>query len=208
MEIFPNLLSETEFKLFTAETYSALKGVLDDVLCGYLREYLAQPNTDAYVVDCIQNFLGHTIETMTFHNVLKERGIVELVSKISPETILSAEMNLKDAREKLEFLYANEGKCLTHIPSRTKEAWETFYAAMENLVARALATGETLQYPDLVERVKANKFIFYIPNGKSHSTGCGVINSRRRQWLICLRGLQYMEYCDANNVSAVARRVF
>lgn len=209
MDIFPQLMSEKEFSLFTASTYMALKDVLDDLLADDLRAYMTNPDADPMIVESIQRFLGPTIESLTFHIVLKERGILEKLQYLLPQSILTipaedVEPHIKD----LLFLEENSSKLMSTIPKRSKEAWDNFYAEMTKVVDIAESSGTQLSYPDLLANLQTNKFIFYQSNSKGHSTNSYMVNSRRREWTMCLKGLQFKTYCDDKNIPIINRRVF
>lgn len=208
MFIFPDMLGEAEFKEFTASDYIALSKVLDDVLCNYLKSYCSNPEADPYIVDCIQNFLGSTVESMTLHYVLKERNIIDLVQHLSPVNLLDVQEDFPRILEDLRFLDANADKLILHISGRTKEAWDNFYTSMAAVISRMEAKGIPTSVPNLLKILEANRFVFYKPNDKGHSTYTDVVFKNRRQWTMCLRGIEYIQYCNDNNIDYSKRRLF
>lgn len=208
MNIIPGLLTDKEFRYFKPEDYLALGKLLNDVSAGYLKTYIDNPRADPYVVDCIQQFLGATIESLTFHFVLQEKGITDLVAHITPESLVGGNVDLDDAYEKLKFLEDNVDKLRMAIPVRSKDDWLEFRECMERLVERMAVESESPTYHNMLELLDDNKFIFYKPNEKQHSTKSGIIASKRRQWTMCLRGIEFLQHCSRNGVQVLNRRVF
>lgn len=182
--------------------------MLNDLLSGYLKKYVENPDADEYVVDCINNFLGPTIESLTFHIVLKEKGITDMVAHLSPEALIGSDIDYAEIISKLTFLEENVNKLRMSVPVRTREDWETFHSAMAGVCGRMRAEGQQPTYPDFMDRLDSNKFVFYKPNEKAHSTGSNVISSKRRQWTMCLRGSEFITHCEQNNIQVLKRRVF
>lgn len=211
MDIVKGLLSETEFRLFKAEDYYALECLLDDSLANQLLTYINSTGQDPFVLDNIKCFLLPTIESLTFPLKLHSEGYVEMISKLSPQVVVSTTQDpeyLKKLHGQLRFLEANFDKITARTPARTRSDYDNFLRRMTNLVGRAMSEGIELTYPNLVQRIEANKFVFYSPQDKGHSTMLGNITRRRREWILCLRGLDYKEYCDTKGVPNNLRRVF
>lgn len=208
MDVFPELLGELEFKFFSPETYEALKGVLDDTLSKDIKDYMENPEADPEVVDCMEQFLGPTLTSMTMHFVLQEKGIIDLIHGLVPETLPSTKVDLDDLIEKLSFLEQNSDKLMTSIPKRNRAAWETFLNSMHGVVSRMREAGVNTTYSNLIARLEANKGVFYVPNGTSHGTKCSAVSMRRRQWLLSLRGAEFMQYCNEHGVNYKDRRRF
>ena len=208
MDIFPALLGEAEFACFTSEDYSALKDVLNDVLAKCIRDYINNPSANADIVKTMQDNLGPTIESMTMHYVLEEKGIINLVKGLVPENLPSMNIDLDELIEQLSFLESNSTKLMTSIPKRTRDSWDTFFNRMKLLQISMSKQGVEPTYEDFVDRIAANQFVFYVPNAKAYSTGSSVVNMKRRQWIISLRGAEYMKYCNEKNIPYVERRKF
>jgi hypothetical protein len=208
MDIFPNLLGDAEFRNFTQQDYAVLSGVLNDTLAKYLSDYIKNPEADPKVVQDIKDNLNDYIESLTFHFILRENGTLDLIGKISPETILSSGADLNDIYTKLKYLEDNISKLRTFIPPRTKTNYTDFVQMISRVVGTMIANNQQPTYPDIMQRIGSNKFVFYIPGDSGHNTGTGIVNSRRRQWTMCLRGLEYKKYCDDNGINLFRRRVF
>ena len=208
MDIFPSLLGEAEFELFTEQDYLALSGVLNDTLAKYIKEYLENPAAKPEVVAAIQKNIGPLINSLTFHYVLFDKGIIDLISKLSPENLVNSSADFEDIKEKLKFLEDNIGNLRVTISARPKSAYQSFITSVKGVLDRQKLSGITPTYPDILARIEGNKFAFYVPNDKGHPTGTQVVNSRRRVWMMCLRGLEYKEYCDNHNVNYIKRRLF
>lgn len=208
MDIIPGLITDKEFKYFEVDDYVALGKLLNDMSAKYIKSYMENPDADKRVVDYMENFLGTIIESMTFHFTLQEKGIIDLVTYITPEALVGSDINYDDAYEKLKFLEDNIDKLRMMIPIRNKDDWTAFRSRMDNLVLRMRAANDAPTYPDFLDRLDVNKFVFYKPNEKSHSTRSGIISSKRRQWAMCLRGIEFIRHCESNNIPVLNRRVF
>ena len=208
MDIFPELIGEKEFEYFNAATYTALSEILNDTLAKYLKDYITNPAANVEIVSDIQKYLGEQVESLTFHYVLQDRGIIDLVGHLTPETLIKSDVNREEIKNQLLFLESNINKLRTVIPARTKKAYEAFMSCLSGTLETMRSEGIQPTYPNIIKRIESNKFVFYTPNDKGHTTGSNIINSRRKQWIMCLRGLQYTEYCDANGINYLKRRVF
>ena len=209
MDVFPDLVGENEFLFFDDSTYEELEGVMDDLVASYLRDYCMSENANPDIVKSINDHLGEQIKGFTLHLDLKERGIVDLISRLSPETLLTLDQNeLQDIKEKLSYLNDNIKYLMPSIPGRSKQAWQNFLDAYTKVITRQCAAGVKSTYLDPIKRLTANKFVFYVPNSKGHSTYTGIINSKRRQWAMCLHGILYNEYCTEHGLDMSVRRVF
>lgn len=209
MDVFPDLVGENEFLFFDDETYKALENVMDDLVASYLKTYCANPDANPVIVNAINEHLSSKIKSLTFHLDLQERGIVDLISKLSPESILTLDpMEIEDIKKQLTYLNDNISYLMPNIPGCSKQDWANFLDAFTKAIARQSTAGVRPTYPNPVQRLVANKFVFYVPNSKGHSTRTGIINSKRRQWTMCLHGIRYNEYCEANHIDPAVRRAF
>lgn len=208
MDVLPELLEEKVFAEFTAADYETFARVINDSIAQDLKDYLKKPEADPFVVDNINNFLGSIIESFTLHFVIKERGILDLVQGLVPEQLAGSTVNLDDLIEKLSFVEQNSPKLMMKMPTRSHDDWDAFYSMIKNVCGRLAAKGVTLDRPDTVDIIQANKFVFYVPNAKAVSTGTGVISGKHNQWIISLRGAEYIRYCNENNIPYLKRRAF
>lgn len=208
MDVITNILGEKELSYFDNDDFGVFVGVMDDNIARSVKRYLGSAEANRQIVEHIRTHIGDRVESLTMHFTLQESGITQLLSTISPEVLLSAEVDIDDVYDKLKFLEQNVDKLLVTIPARPKSAYESFITCIESVIDRIIQAGDSPTYPEVVARVKANSFLFYKPNDKGHSTGTGIVNSRRNSWIQCLRGIEYTKYCDEHGVNAVDRRAF
>lgn len=208
MDVINNILGEKELSYFNSDDFGNFLGVMDDNVARQVKRYLNSPEADQNIVDYAKKYIGDRVESLTMHFTLQEMGITQLLSKLSPEVLLSSEADIDDIYDKLKFLEQNVDKLLVTIPARPKSAFEQFKTSVQNVIIRMGQAGEAPTYPEIPERIAANMVLFYKPNDKGHSTGAGIVNSRRNSWLQCLRGIEYTKYCDEHGVNAVDRRAF
>lgn len=202
------LIGENEILCFKDTDFAALQGVLNDALSLSIKKYMENPKANPEVVKRLQDNLGKTIECYTMHFVLRDKGILDLVSNLSPAALVNSNVDLDKLIEQLSFLESNSSKLMTNIPKRTKEAWENFFDHMK-MVDRSpelAALGKT--YKDWIARIEANRIAFYIPNGKPTSTRSGCVNAKHTQWITALNGARYLKYCNENGIAQSARRLF
>lgn len=208
MDIFPQMLGETEFRYFTESDYEALSGVLDDVTANYIVKYMQSPDADSSIVAAIQQNLGDRLHALTFHIELKNSGILDLVNGLSPESLAISTVDLNELINRLSFLEENQNSIRSSIPGRTSKDYAKFESAISMVVHRIVMAGDTPTYPDILKRVMANKFLFYVPGEKEHYTGVGVLNSKKRQWTLALNGARWLKYCSDNNIPFEKRSAF
>lgn len=208
MDVFPSLIGETEFSFYTPGDFLALRGVLNDVLAKDIQNYMNNPMARPEIVARIKENLGPTIESLTMHFTMAENGTFDLVRSLVPETLPSSGADLPKLIEQLTFLESNAPKLLTQIPGRKRADYDSFLSSLSGVLSRMKAENVTPTYPDLLERVEANSFVFYTPNEKSHNTGSSIISMRKRQWTTVLRGAQFMQRCNEENISYPERRKF
>lgn len=208
MDIFPGLLGDKELTFFSPEDYNALKGVLNDVLAKDIKTYCSSAEANADVISDINKYLGSTLESLTLHFTLQEKGLPQLIQGILPEHLLSSGVDLNELVEKLEFLEANESKLLTAIPARNKDDYKNFISSLTRVSERMKKAGTKPTYDDMVKRIEANSFIFYTPREKASETGNRLFAMRKRQWMTTLRGAQYFQRCEAEHIPYHERRKF
>lgn len=208
MDVFPELIGELEFSFFSPSDYLALRGVLNDVLANDIRKYMKDPRANPAVVDSISKYIGSTIESLTMHFIMKENGTLDLVRSLVPETLPSSNIDLDDLIGKLTFLEQNESKLMSVIPGRKRADFDVFMGAIKAVLDRMSLSGTKPTYPDVLNRIKANSFVFYSPNEKSYATGSNIVSLKKRQWTTVLRGAQFMQRCNKENISYPERRKF
>lgn len=208
MDIIPDMLGEAEFSVMKDSDYLVLSGVLDDTLAKYIKDYTKNPNANPAIVESIKRNLSDVIDSLTFHFELQEMGILDLVASLTPETLLVTNADFQDIRVKLKFLEDNYHKLRMVIPARTKAAYSDFCTMLSTLLVREHEQGIEPTYINIKQRLESNKYVFYVPNAKEHTTGCNIINSRKRNWTMCLRGLEFDAHCKEHNVNVFKRRIF
>lgn len=208
MIVFPDLLGDSELEEFNENDYRALGRVLDSTLAKYLKRYMENPEANKKVVEDLSNYLGDIIESYTFHYTLRDKGILDLIGKLTPETLLTTGANYITIKEQLKFLDDNKGKLLVEIPARSKTAYDEFLSTIRGVLLRMKDKSKEPTYDNLLKRIEVNKHVFYVPGAKSKPTGCNIVNSKKRQWTTCLRGLEFKEYCDSRGINYLQRRSF
>lgn len=206
LDVIPMLITENEFRFFEEKDFKALENVLDDIIAEYLANYLENPKADPAVRSTLERYLGDVIRSFTLHITLRNRGILKLLATIAPETLLQSNLDLNEVYTQLKFLEDNLPKLRATIPNRTMSDYSSWITTLHAVSARMQAAGVPLHYSDMFERMKSNQFLFYKSNDKGHSTYCNIVTTRRNQWEMCLRGIEFVRHCNANGV-AIDRRL-
>lgn len=208
MDIIPGLLTENEFRYFTARTYEALLNVTDDVIASYLLEYLENQNADKKILEMMEACCGSTVRSLTFHRIIRERGILETISKLSPEAVAMSGEDYSEVYKQLKFLEDNRRLLLSRVPKRSLEDFQTFQLEVTLLIDRMSRAGVVPTYSDVLQRLDSNRFLFYTPTDKGHSTYASIVTTRENTWVMVLRGIEYRNYCDEHSVEMSRRAVF
>ncbi len=208
MVIIPEILGEAEFRFFNDTDFECLKDVLDDSLAKYLKTYFENPEANPEIVARIKEKIGDAVESLTMHYVLQEKGIISLLASLSPETLMNSGTDLEEIRVKLKFLEDNIDKVRVTISARPKAAYDNFKTSISGVIHRMMLEGVETTFPEVLARLDSNRFLFYVPNDKGHTTGVSIVNTKRRQWVMCLRGIEYKQYCDNNGIDYITRRYF
>lgn len=208
MDVIPSLLGETEFREFTKSDYAVFGDILDDNLAKYIKDYMNNPNADPEIVESIKSNMGGLIKSLTIHFELQDRGIIKMLESLSPETITLPECDLDSIEESLEFLVDNYNNLKLDIAPRSRENYNQFISMLKGVVARLQDKGIPTTYPNLLKRIESNKFVFYIPNDKGHTTSCNIVVTKSKQWKSCLSGIKYLKYCNERGIGILNRRSF
>lgn len=216
MYIFPDILEETLIKYFTPEDFNSLSAVLDDILATYIKQYMANPEANPEIVKLLDGNIGDAVKRLTFHLDLEQRGIVELVRGLTPAS-LSTGIDLNEVVEKLSYLEDNFDHIITYIPARKKDDFFHFDSAMHVALTRMKidyrehnrSNDETFINASLgVNNLGNHQFIFVAPHEKSRPNGLSPLVSRKRMWIMSLRGAEFQIECNTRNIPVNIRRNF
>lgn len=208
MDVISGILGETEFSYFTKDDFGTFTKVMDDTVANMVIKYMNDQAADKAVVGLIQENIGEVLRIRTLHKQLHAQGIPQLLTTISPETILTAEIDLDDVYKKLKTLDETSADILSYMPARSKDDFLSFKAMVQSVLVRIQQDGNKPTYPEIIKRIEANSFLFYRPNDRGHNTGVGIIGYSTQRWKQCLRGIEYDMYCHDHNISPIARRAF
>lgn len=208
MDVIPGIIGETELRCFNENTFAALKRVLPGSVATYIKNYTNKPDADSQIVALIEQNIGTELHNLTLHLEMQEKGIPELVLALDPLTFLNTYGDDPEVEEKLLYLSENCDKVMFSITPPNTDDYHAFRAALTDVLMNMQMTGVTPTYPDILQRIDANKFIFYASNGKARSTGVGILNTKHQQWMLCLKGLLYRKYCNSLNIPLEYRRIF
>ena len=208
MDIIPNILGEIEFLYLDADGYGDLRNVLNTTIAKYIKRYIDNPNADETVANKVRAMLGKDIVGLTMRETLQEKGILDLVTAISPITVLTLVEEQPDILDKLEYLEENSQNMRVTIKPAKSDDYAHFRSDVARTIDAIKRDGKQPTYPDIIKRLDANKQAFYHPNGKAQGTGIGIINAKHQQWTMCLKGLRFKKYCDEKNLNYIQRRAF
>jgi hypothetical protein len=182
MDILQGLISEREFMDMSDSTVEAFARLLDDKLSMRIFAYYNNEGADAEVKQRIDAKLMPTIERMLFNKAVEERGLVELVTRISLDELKYLNIDRAKAVRDLEWLSANKDKLKAYIEPRRKEDFEAFL--------------EDLSKPIRI-KVKQNIEMFYNRYERSRRTGVGSLITQSVTWEMALKGLKYLAYLES-----------
>lgn len=203
--VIPQLLSEEDFSYFDEDTYNALLPLLDDVLCKYLADYMKNPEANPDVVETIDHYYHGIIESYTLPAKLEEMGVFSLVATITPQAVVNLDIDRNDVIQKLSFLDKHCTKTISSVQPRTAADFHLFEKELAKVAMRKPYANAN---PNMLRMIQSNSFIFYMSHEKTRKTGMGLVNSRRRSWLVSLRGAEFLNYCENKNIPVNVRRMF
>lgn len=216
MYVLPGILREEVVEYFDEDGFDAFRNVLDDILSSYVRQYMENPEANQSVVRLLQDKVGKTVKSLTLQKDCEERGILELVRGLTPAS-LSAGIDLQDIIDKLSYLEDNFDYITTYIPVRTSSDYSAFYQAVKMAGRRYLQycenAGEdtgllSIAIQKELNCMSANSFIFASAHEKTRSTNLSVLVSRKRMWVMSLRGAEFQIECAKRNIPQSIRRNF
>lgn len=216
MYIFPDILEENLVKYFTSDDFGSLAAVLDDILATYIKQYMNDPKANQEIVNLLNENIGDTVKRLTFHLDLEQRGVVELVRGLTPAS-LSTGIDLHEVVEKLSYLEAHFDSIITYIPVRKKDDFFHFKSAMHAALLRMEVDYRERNKPfdsiftdatNGVDNIENHQFIFVAPHEKSRPNGLSPLVSRKRMWIMSLRGAEFQLECNTRNIPVHIRRNF
>lgn len=181
MDPIKDVLDEAFFLQASPECLLAFSKLIDDGVATLLQRYLETVDVDHPVAQVINNYLGEAMRTATFHLVIKERKLHDLVAKLNLESVADMQVGRAEMRKQLEYLQDNFPYIRARIEPPTKEDFVHFQKTAPNGYDRIIA---------------ANSLMFYQPRATARMTGVGNILRRWSECEIALKGLQYRDYCD------------
>lgn len=208
MDVIHGILGEKEFLYFTKEDFDAFVKVLDDTVANMVIKYTEDSAADQNVVNHINDHIGDVLRIRTLHKRLQEKGVPQMLKTISPETILTAEVDIDEVYNNLKDLESVSDDIMSFMPARKKSDFELFKKHIDMVLSRIIANHERPTYPEIPARIKANSFLFYKPNDRGSGTGVGIINATKSAWRQCLRGIEWDRYCRSHSISPIVRRAF
>jgi hypothetical protein len=116
---------------------------------------------------------------MTFHLLLLERKIPDLIRKIELETVAEMWPERTEIIADLEFVEKNLNSVRAYLEPRTKMVFEAFCAWLPE---------------GYYKPVLDNQIMFYHPREHTRATGVGIIIKKKTIWLMALKGLKFREY--------------
>lgn len=202
MVIIEGIIGEAEIDAMSDDMIICLGKLLDDKIALAFLEYTKNPNANAKVKDRVLSLIGDKIYKYTFHLEVLESGVIDTIRSLSLDNIAYGTYDRDATLQQLQFLEDNKVKLHSYIDPRKSSDYKDFLKMISTLHI------DNPEFPDLYNRVKANKDYFCSKNERQRSTKVGVTISRMTDWEIALSGIKFLKYCDKNNVSDWNRREF
>ena len=201
MDIIPSLISDADIMYMPDSLLIAFSKVFDDILAGKFAEYMKHPDSNPVVVGRLETIIGDSIKSHTFHNEVINSGARDIIMNISVETLAYKPMDYSLLLNTLTWAKKHRPYMRATIDPRSRSNYQSLEKEAGLFDAKATLEGYPLVYPHLCERSKANKKLFYSPNEKSKGTRIGALVRKAQDCDIALLGVQYVQYCNENNVS-------
>lgn len=191
MNVIYDVITEDTLQYFNADVYGHLTKLVNDVISIQVQHYLKQPNANPKIRADVEKYLGPLTSSYVFHKELAERGILDMLRTLAPETILyNSPEYLKDVREKLQFLRDNQHRVRTILPARSLQDWNAFAVMLQDV-------GVPFEMYDYIVN---NRHIFYTPKEKERRLPSAYVISVQSRWNMALNAILYDDYCKSAGV--------
>ena len=191
IDVLKGIMGEAELLYMSDEAILNLGKLLDDQLAKRLQNYLDNPDAFDDTKNRVQSLIGDKIKMALFHEVVKERGLIEIVSRLNLDTLPYADIDIDQTVEELTWLKENKKYLKASIVPRRKEDFESFLRSVSSLNI----PDNIPHYSNLIKRIKANSEMFYSRYERNRATRMGVLIAMSDTWEIALEGLKYLRYC-------------
>lgn len=208
MDIIPGILTDKEFKYFKESTYAALAAVSADILSNALNAYIDSPEADSDVVESLQEYMGSLLERYRLNKRVLDEDTISYIDSLVPETMASQDVDYTQIVEKLQFLEDSYTNLVISVAPRNRRLFDNFLKEILDVLICMHNKGVSPAYPDIMDRIKGNQFLFYSPNEKTRVTKVSRVVSARRRWTLTLNGAKYLLYCQEHGIGLQERRRF
>jgi hypothetical protein len=206
MDIIDGVFGEAEFRAMPDAMMVSLGKLLDDKLSMRIKEYMNKPDSDKQLCERIQNLIGNKLELCTFHTIVLEKGLVDLVAKLALPTLVDSDVDLDNLEEQLTWLQEHKSSLKSIIEPRNTNDFNEFMEHVKELEKNIMPSQR--EYGNLPARVKANKQSFCAANEKARATRIGLLVSHSQTWEIALSGAKFLKYCKSRGIDGWLRREF
>lgn len=208
MDIIEGILTDKELKYFNEEAYAALADVVDVTLCESIYDYVNSPDADPSIVANLYKYLKTKIDSYEVEKYVRDNNILAYIDTLSPETMALQPMDYQTIIDKLDFLADNHSSILSVTVPRTKAMYTRFIKAVKEVLNDMSKAKVSPTYNNVIGRINANSFIFYVPGEKSRTTPVAKVGRTRRKWIVALNGAKYLKMCTERNIDVADRRKF
>ncbi len=208
MDVIPGILTERELRYFTDEDYHALAGVSAEIVCNHINNYIDDANSDPEIVNRLQTNMGSLLARYRLNKRVTDEDTIAYIDSLVPEALPQQSDEYQNVIDRLQFLEGNYTSIIVTIPPRKKPMYMDFLSSLLSVLDRMSKDEVSPTYGNLLQRIDANKFMFYVPNEKTRTTRMNRIISTRRKWTLALNGARYLQYCQENGIGAAERRRF
>lgn len=227
--LLKNIFHEAELLIMTRDHYEIINRLMDDMLAAKIikffdsmeelnlnerRDPIAQHLFQRYVMARV--ILEKKARQLTFHMEARDKGVLKAVKNMD---ITTAHLLFEDkdaAIEMLNWLLDNRQYWCATIEPRRVEDWRELEKCADEIEKSAMGmvsqmAGIGIQIdscPDLKNRLKDNKEMFYAPNEKSRSTGMAYVFSAAEVLEIILHGFKFQKVCQEEKIRKSEWRAF
>jgi hypothetical protein len=187
MDVIQGVLTESDFAERTAEKLTALRPLTDVCLARFLDAYVR--SADGRFSASVSEILGGKITGILTSMSERAKAASALIRELNPESLTA--LSDVSALPELRWALGNARVMTAEIAPRKKTDYEQFLALFNGKAAR---------------RIADNRPLFYDRGEKLRHTAAFAIVKHRERLELLLKGLAYVEYCNAKGITEDWRR--
>jgi hypothetical protein len=169
-------------------------------------------------VEMSKKILGETVFTNRFPTLVREKGLVEKLSTVTPTLLRYYSDDLKDLQALVKWFTDHRKYWRRSYEARTSDNYKAFLEEVQRMEKEVLRIANSIDLSTvhitpmlrLSDRVRDNREFFYTPHEKNRTTGLYDLITKGFAWDLIQHGIDYLAVLGAHEhaVSARERRQF